>query len=56
MDKLVQPLGIIGLSRTQVSTMSKDLDDQVAAFRTRPWPGLRLAHVRRRRRADDEGP
>jgi transposase-like protein len=36
MDKLVQSLGITGLSRSQVSEMSKDLDDQVAAFRTRP--------------------
>jgi len=36
MDKLVQSLGITGLSRSQVSEMSKDLDAQVAAFRTRP--------------------
>ena len=36
MDKLVQSLGITGLSRSQVSEMSKDLDSQVAAFRTRP--------------------
>jgi putative transposase len=36
MDKLVQSLGITSLSRSQVSQMSKDLDDQVAAFRTRP--------------------
>jgi putative transposase len=36
MDKLVQSLGITGLSRTQVSQMSKELDEQVAAFRTRP--------------------
>ena len=36
MDKLVQSLGITGLSRSQVSEMSKDLDEQVAAFRTRP--------------------
>src|SRR3954451_23518393 len=36
MDKLVQPLGITSLSRSQVSEMAKDLDAQVEAFRTRP--------------------
>ena len=36
MDKLVQSLGITSLSRSQVSEMSKYLDAQVAAFRTRP--------------------
>ncbi|SFB34514.1 IS256 family transposase [Cellulomonas marina] len=36
MDKLVQSLGITGLSRSQVSEMSKDLDAQVTAFRDRP--------------------
>jgi putative transposase len=36
MDKLVQSLGITGLSKSQVSEMAKDLDDQVEAFRTRP--------------------
>ncbi len=36
MDKLVQSLGITGLSRSQGSEMAKDLDDQVTAFRTRP--------------------
>ena len=36
MDKLVQSLGITSRSRSQVSEMSKDLDEQVAAFRTRP--------------------
>ncbi len=36
MDKLVHSLGITSLSRSQVSEMSKDLDAQVAAFRTRP--------------------
>ncbi len=35
MDKLVQSLGISGLSRSQVSVMAKDLDDQVASFRHR---------------------
>src|SRR5690625_4264070 len=36
MDKLVQTLGITGLSKSQVSEMAKDLDEQVADFRTRP--------------------
>ena len=36
MDKLVQSLGITSLSRSQVSRMATDLDEQVAAFRTRP--------------------
>ncbi len=36
MDKLVQSLGITGLSKSQVSVMAAELDEQVAAFRTRP--------------------
>jgi transposase-like protein len=36
MDKLVRSLGITGLSKSQVSVMAKDLDEQVAAFRSRP--------------------
>jgi transposase-like protein len=36
MDKLVRALGITGLSKSRVSEMAKDLDEQVAAFRTRP--------------------
>jgi transposase-like protein len=36
MDKLVQQLGITGLSKSQVSQMAKDLDDHVEQFRTRP--------------------
>src|SRR6478609_7945610 len=35
-DRLVRTLGITGLSKSQVSVMAKDLDEQVAAFRTRP--------------------
>ena len=34
MDKLVQSLGITSLSKSQVSRMATDLDEQVAAFRT----------------------
>jgi transposase-like protein len=36
MDKLVRSLGITGLSKSKVSEMAKDLDEQVAAFRSRP--------------------
>lgn len=36
MERLVESLGITKLSKSQVSEMAKDLDAQVAAFRTRP--------------------
>jgi putative transposase len=36
MEKLVETLGITRLSKSQVSVMAKDLDEQVQAFRTRP--------------------
>jgi putative transposase len=36
MEKLVESPGITRLSRSQVSEMARDLDEQVAAFRTRP--------------------
>jgi transposase-like protein len=36
MEKLVESLGITRLSRSQVSRMAADLDEQVEAFRTRP--------------------
>ena len=36
MDRLVQPLGITWLSKSQVSEMAKDLDAHVEDFRTRP--------------------
>ena len=35
MDKLVKTLGIDSLSKSQVSRMAQDLDEQVAAFRHR---------------------
>ena len=35
MDKLVQTLGISGLSKSQVSEMAKELDEHVEQFRTR---------------------
>jgi len=36
MDRLVQSLGITGLSKSQVSVMARDLDELVADFRERP--------------------
>ena len=36
MEKLVEQLGVTGLSKSQVSIMAKNLDAQVEAFRTRP--------------------
>jgi putative transposase len=36
MDKLVQSLGITGLSKSQVSMMATELDEHVEQFRTRP--------------------
>jgi putative transposase len=36
MEKLVATLGIDRLSKSQVSEMAKDLDEQVASFRSRP--------------------
>ena len=36
MEDLVKTLGITGLSKSQVSEMAKDLDEQVEQFRTRP--------------------
>ena len=36
MEKLVETLGVNRLSKSQVSVMAKDLDEQVAAFRSRP--------------------
>jgi transposase-like protein len=36
MEKLVETLGITRLSKSQVSVMAKDLDEQVEAFRSRP--------------------
>ena len=36
MEKLVETLGITGLSKSQVSVMAKELDQHVESFRTRP--------------------
>jgi putative transposase len=45
MDKLVRTLGITGLSKSQVCEMAKGLDEQVAAFRTRPLTEGRYTFV-----------
>ncbi len=39
MEKPLDSLGITRLSKSQVSVMARDLDEQVAAFRTRPLDG-----------------
>jgi hypothetical protein len=36
MEKLVETLGITRLSKSQVSVMAKELDEQVESFRSRP--------------------
>src|SRR5450631_1010729 len=36
MEKLVEPLGITLLSKSQVSAMAKELDEHMADFRSRP--------------------
>lgn len=36
MERLVETLGVTSLSKSQVSIMAKELDEQVEAFRTRP--------------------
>jgi putative transposase len=36
MERLVESLGVTSLSKSQVSEMAKELDEQVEAFRTRP--------------------
>ena len=56
MDKLVQTLGITSLSKSQVSRMAADLDEQVDRVPHPPARRCRAVHVRRRRRVDDEGP
>jgi transposase-like protein len=38
-DGLIRTLGIEGISKSQVSTLAKSLDETVAAFRSRPLDG-----------------
>ncbi len=56
MDKLVKTLGIDSLSKSQVSRMAAELDEHVEEFRHRPLDTAGTVHVRRGRRAHDEGP
>jgi putative transposase len=44
-EGLVQTLGIESLSKSQVSRMAKDLDVEVAAFRSRPLHGGPYTYV-----------
>jgi transposase-like protein len=44
-DGLVKTLGIEGISRSQVSRMAKTLDEEVAAFRSRPLDGGAYPHL-----------
>jgi putative transposase len=44
-EGLVQTLGIEGLSKSQVSRMAADLDEEVAAFRNRPLDGGPYTYV-----------
>ena len=45
MEKLVESLGITRLSKSQVSVMARDLDEQVEQFRTRPLDAGPVAAV-----------
>ncbi len=44
-DKVMQQLGIEGISKSQVSTLAKSLDEQVTAFRTRPLEAAAYPYV-----------
>jgi transposase-like protein len=44
-DGLVKTLGIEGISKSQVSTLAKSLDEGVAAFRSRPLDGAPYTYV-----------
>jgi transposase-like protein len=44
-EGLVQTLGIEGLSKSQVSRMAKELDNEVSAFRARPLDGGPYTYV-----------
>ena len=44
-DKVVQQLGIDGISKSQVSELAKSLDEQVAAFRERPLEAKAYPYV-----------
>jgi putative transposase len=54
MDRLVQSLGITGLSKSQVSVMARDLDALIRDFRQRPLDAGPYTFIAAD--ADDEGP
>ena len=54
-EKLAASLGVVGLSKSQVSAMAAELDELVEGFRNRPLDA-RAVHVLLDRRADPEGP
>jgi putative transposase len=56
MDKLVKTLGITRCRSRRCPGWRADLDEHVDQFRHRPLGRCGAVHVRRRRRADDEGP
>jgi transposase-like protein len=37
-DRLVEQLGLQGMSKDQVSRLCRGLDEHVSVFRERPWP------------------
>ena len=54
-EKLAASLGVVGLSKSQVSAMAAELDELVESLPV-PAAGPRAVHVRVDRRADPEGP
>lgn len=44
-DKLIKTLGIEGISSSQVSVLSKSLDESVEAFRSRPLDAAGYPYV-----------
>lgn len=44
-DKVIQQLGIDGIGKSQVSELAKSLDEQVAAFRSRPLEATAYPYV-----------
>ena len=45
MERLVEPLGVTSLSKSQVSVMAKELDEAMEAFRSRPLDAVPYTFV-----------